>query len=68
MHADAVLSPPTATRHSLQVEVRCLSCGVVYEPPLGANPAAPAGCPACGASLWLAATIPVRKASGFANT
>jgi hypothetical protein len=50
MQADAV-------RSSLE-EVRCLSCEVVYEPPLDAGPAGALGCPACGAFLWLAATIP----------
>jgi predicted nucleic acid-binding Zn-ribbon protein len=45
-----VQSPPT--------QVRCLACEVVYEPSTSPDGAAPAGCPACGAFLWLAASIP----------
>jgi predicted nucleic acid-binding Zn-ribbon protein len=62
MHADAARSLPKA--QCSPGEVRCLSCEAQYAPPLGADGATPAGCPACGASLWLAATIPSGKPSG----
>ena len=50
MQVDAVQSPVC--------EVRCLACEVVYEPPLDVTASGALGCPACGAFLWLAATIP----------
>jgi uncharacterized paraquat-inducible protein A len=46
-----------ARRRSLQ-EVRCLACNVVYDLPLDVSAPEHAGCPECGALVWLAASIP----------
>jgi hypothetical protein len=49
-----------ARPRSLQ-QVRCLACHVVYDLPVDAGGHADAGCPECGAVVWLAATIPPAK-------
>ena len=39
--------------------VRCLACHAVYELPTELHSNAAPACPDCGASEWLAVTIPI---------